>query len=251
MSEGGFTVDVAGSMDAAESVGDGAGPIDYNAQPAGLRIPAQYLPKGVGDAQAKEFLDILWNNLLMGGDPDFDYLVDYICDYPFFSESEKSRELDSIPLDAAEALAEFLIAQRIAQQETFGQVPPMPITLAFAELERNRIIARENFACCQTCGHDEILGQVAAPSQWNAYVFFHQQDAEAIFECGAGALAFGLAPGGRTAGLNMSDLIRSTILPTLEKHGVNAKWDGDERTRILLENVNLYYPLEWLSPHPS
>ncbi|MDO5077175.1 hypothetical protein [Corynebacterium sp.] len=223
--------------------------MNYNAQPEGLHVLPECLPHGVDDDQAQEFLDLLWAMLLQGGDPEFDEMVDYICEYPFFSESDPSQELEPLGVEEAERLAEYLIEQRIAQQRTFGEVPPMPITQAFAELEELGVIAKENFACCQTCGHDEILLQVRDPQQWKGYVFFHQQDAEDIFETGEGALAFGHAPGGTD--LDIAELINGTILPVLHKHHITATWNGSPRTRILLSGVQLYYPLEPLTPQEA
>lgn len=229
-----------------------------NAQPADLAIPQKYLPDGVGREQQQELLDILWMKLLFGGDPDFDHLVDYICDYPFFSEDGTGRELPAISQADAEELAEFLINTRIAQQATFagggegGEVSAPgvpcfrnPLSSAFEEIRRHGIVAAENFTCCNTCGHEEIYTQVPREGDWRAYVFFHQQDVENIFEYGEGGLSFGALQD--ISDKELTELISEVVLPILHKHNIHAEWNNSLDSRIQLRDITLYYPLKWKS----
>ncbi|WJZ01833.1 DUF6891 domain-containing protein [Corynebacterium freiburgense] len=217
--------------------------MNYNAQPTGLAIPAQYLPEGVGKEQQQELLDILWTKILAGGEPYFEEFVDYISEFPFFSEDAERRELPPISTHDAEAITEYLFNARLAQQQTFNDAPENAITRAFAELSQHNILAKENFTCCNSTGHDEILSEVPQYGNWKAYIFFHQQDTESMFEYGDGGLSYG--PIGDTTEAELLEIIASTVIPILNNHGITTQWDGTSTSRINLHNVNLYYPLQW------
>src|SRR5262245_35729714 len=53
------------------------------------------------------------------------------------------------------------------------------LDMAFADLERQGILARQNYWCCSTCGHSaawEEVKQAQAQRPVNGYVFYHNQD---------------------------------------------------------------------------
>ena len=102
---------------------------------------------------------------------------------------------------------------------------------AFAELERNGILARQHFEDCQTCGHgmmrEEVAAAVKAGRRVAGYTFYHFQDTEAAAE-GAGVwLAFDAAK------KNGDDVaVGRRIAATLRRWGLDVRWDGSAETRI-------------------
>jgi hypothetical protein len=98
---------------------------------------------------------------------------------------------------------------------------------AFKALEDAGIVARENFTCCQTCGHAEIGDEIDA---WRdagrsvrGYVFFHQQDTERATEGQGLMLAYGVASEGVEAIEIGSEIVRA-----LDGAGLAVRWDGAE-----------------------
>jgi len=83
---------------------------------------------------------------------------------------------------------------------------------AFADLRDRGVMAEDNYACCQTCGHYELAEQA------DNYVFWHEQD-EAAFE-GDDLVD--------TLSIRFSDGMTAVAATTLLlKHGLRASWDGD------------------------
>lgn len=108
---------------------------------------------------------------------------------------------------------------------------------AFAELDRNGIVARQHFTCCQSCGHSEInavIKQVQAERVVQGYVFFHQQDTHSAIENGYFYLAYGSVSGKERA----SERIANLALDTLLRAGLNATWNGWVRSRICINDVD-------------
>ncbi|GAA2128431.1 DUF6891 domain-containing protein [Glycomyces algeriensis] len=122
--------------------------------------------------------------------------------------------------------------ERVAEQAGWGVTDCDRLTEAFAELDRGGIVAREHFACCQRCGTTEIWDE--ADPEHRGYVFFHMQDTESAHD-GVLYLAYG----------SRSDLVEETlavghdVVKTLQAHGFQTAWDGSERTRIRITD------LEW------
>lgn len=144
-----------------------------------------------------------------------------------------------------ESLAPKVLEAQAAVERTW----PVPtdcdrLDRAFAKLERAGIVARQNFTCCQTCGHAEIgdeLDGAACDGPVRGYTFFHAQDTEAA-EAGAGIyLAFGavLPPGSAAEALaGAAAEVAREIVRALRAEGLEVDWDGDPARRIGV-------PLQW------
>lgn len=89
------------------------------------------------------------------------------------------------------------------------------LNVAFAELRKKGWFARQNFACCQSCGWSGV-----PEDRTEKAVFYHRQDMERMKETGELFLAH-------------SGPARE-IVDVLEKHGFEVEWDGSENTRISL-----------------
>lgn len=106
---------------------------------------------------------------------------------------------------------------------------------AFAALERSGVIARQNFTCCQTCGHYEIWDEVEkTDANADGYVFFHMQDTESAYE-GHGLY---LAYGSTRENEEQSVSVALRIVCALREAGLVPEWDGDVGRRI-------YLPMNW------
>ncbi|HEY1093764.1 MAG TPA: hypothetical protein VGE61_03615 [Glycomyces sp.] len=122
--------------------------------------------------------------------------------------------------------------EHVAAQADWGVTDCDRLTAAFAELDAGGIVAREHFACCQNCGVSEIWGE-ADPDD-RGYVFFHMQDTESA---GDGVLY--LAYGSRSNLAEETVAVGHDVVEVLQAHGFRTSWDGSERTRLQITD------LEW------
>jgi hypothetical protein len=130
------------------------------------------------------------------------------------------------------ALSEHYTEQRAWVDETDCD----KLDEAFAELDRNGIVARQNYTCCQTCGHTEIayeLGKTSVHRRVYGYVFFHRGDAESVTSEGDLYLAYGT--------LNQGDdeavAVAHEVVAVLRKHGFTVEWNGRIQKRIGIKGI--------------
>ena len=119
--------------------------------------------------------------------------------------------------------------------------------------------ARQNFTCCGTCASAEIWDEIDDSREWKGYIYFHQQDTESLAESGGTYVGFGsfLAyPRDEEKWNTLSDaqkeeisalhkklsveLMKDTIIPVLEKHGLSVKWNDNYNTRPYIDGVEVY-----------
>lgn len=101
---------------------------------------------------------------------------------------------------------------------------------AFDELEGRGIVARQNFSCCQTCGSQEIWGEVDDAAEEGmpvrGHTYYHAQDTERAAEGGGLLLAYGSVEDDGTAEVGRE------IVAVLNAHGLATEWDGSPGNRI-------------------
>jgi hypothetical protein len=109
---------------------------------------------------------------------------------------------------------------------------------AFAALEADGVIARQNFTCCGTCGSTEIWGEIQAAADAGlparGYAFYHVQDTESAAEGDGVYLGYGACEEGEAPAL----AVGHDIVAQLEQHGLKPHWDGSWDRKI-------YVPLDW------
>jgi hypothetical protein len=137
-----------------------------------------------------------------------------------------------ITKDQAREILTPMWREHVAAQADWGVTDCDRLTVAFAELDAGGIVAREHFACCQNCGTSEIWGK-AGPDH-RGYVFFHMQDTETA---GDGVLY--LAYGSRSNLTEETIAVGHEVVRVLQAHGFRTSWDGSERTRLQITD------LEW------
>jgi hypothetical protein len=136
------------------------------------------------------------------------------------------------PRDVEAAVAEAMAAHRAAQAEW-----PIPtdcdrLDRAFAQLEASGIVARQNWTCCQTCGHAEMGDELDERAQ--GYVFFHMQDTESAVEGDGLYLAYGSIAPGQAAARSVA----RRVIRALQREGLSPEWNDSAQTRIRV-------PLDW------
>lgn len=105
---------------------------------------------------------------------------------------------------------------------------------AFRELEEAGVVARQNFADCQTCGHAEIGAEIQEAAKRRhviGYTFYHWQDTESAAETGTLYLAYGSTDGDDRKTLKAAE----RVVQALERAGLKVEWNGkiDERIRVV------------------
>jgi hypothetical protein len=136
---------------------------------------------------------------------------------------------------AEQYTAEALVALS-EEQETWPEVTDCDrLDAAFAALETVGIVARQNFSCCQNCGHgemwDEVEGALANGEALRGYTFFHAQDTETAVEGGSLWLAYGSVEEGESALIGIGD----DIVSALKVEGLDVSWDRNPKTRISVQ----------------
>jgi hypothetical protein len=135
------------------------------------------------------------------------------------------------PQAAAEKLVdELLDEQRRAEARWPTVTDNDRVDRAFAELDASGVVARQNFADCQTCGnaeiHDELQSARAAGRNVRGYVYYHQQDTDRAVDGGGLVLAYGAADGAHALE------IAREVVRVLERHGLRTEWNGKVERRI-------------------
>lgn len=161
-----------------------------------------------------------------GEDEIIEMATDYLID--------EWPEEDPFRLEAlVERLTRTALQAHLAAQATW--VTPTDcdrLDAAFATLDQQGITARQNFACCQSCGHAEIRGEMPAAAR--GYTFYHQQDTEHVVADGTLFLAFS-----SVSKADEDDIaIGHEIVAALQEAGLTVEWNGSFRSRILVKNLD-------------
>jgi hypothetical protein len=134
---------------------------------------------------------------------------------------------------AAELMAEHLKEERNWTADTDCD----RLDKAFDDLELQGILARQNFTCCQTCGHSEIweeIEQTRLESEVKGYVFYHMQDTDRVLEEGRLYLAYGAVDNNDES----TEQVAAQIVDTMRRHGFRVDWNGSLDKRVCVENLN-------------
>jgi Domain of unknown function (DUF6891) len=149
-------------------------------------------------------------------------------------EAVLEDEADRVWLRAA---ADRYLAEAVREhaeaQKAFPDVTDCDrLDAAFEALESEGVVARQNFTCCQTCGHAEIRAEVAALSDSGrairGYAFYHQQDTDRAVDGDGLYLAFGATEKGDDA----EATVGGAIARCLWVHGLAVVWNGSHDQRI-------------------
>jgi len=164
-----------------------------------------------------------------------DTLQDEVADMP--DPVPDPEEVGEIFLAAWDAQ---VAAQRSWPEETDND----RLTRAFAALNGDAVVAREDFTCCQRCAGAEIFDEIPVGSEPLGFVFFHRQDTLRAVAHGALLLGFGgFVPraepssfGPRVAHAPAGDAVHVAVaeraVAALQAEGLHTAWDGSAGQRI-------------------
>ncbi|HLA95588.1 MAG TPA: hypothetical protein VK612_07695 [Pyrinomonadaceae bacterium] len=139
----------------------------------------------------------------------------------------------------AERLTAEAVERRLKEQESWSAVTDCDrLDAAFAELEENGIVSRQNFSCCGTCGQSEMWDEIdtvqGIGKPVRGYTFYHMQDTESAVEGYGLCFNYGANEEGEDAALKVAN----DIVTALRDHGLKPEWNGSWDKRIQL-------PIEW------
>jgi hypothetical protein len=110
------------------------------------------------------------------------------------------------------------------------------IAKAFATLRKQGVLARMDFLCCSTCGHDamdrDALAMVANGRRIKGYAFYHAQDAQVLEEHGKVHIGYDYVA--NPSGSSTAEHIGRLIVETCTAAGLTCEWNGDSNKRILV-----------------
>jgi hypothetical protein len=113
---------------------------------------------------------------------------------------------------------------------------------AIIKLEENGIVTRENFTCCQTCGHAEIGEEIekfeSKGRKARGYAFFHQQATESVVEGGDINFCYGAED--QTSVVE----IAKEVADGMRAAGLKVDWDGTDAMCVM---VGLDWKRRWAS----
>lgn len=216
----------------------------YNDRPTAVRFAPDDL-----DEDARERVEAqAWDFIVVGRDSADDF-ASYLDD----------EEEDIAAAAIVETFNRMLVYRR-AQQAEWGEVQSN-LDLAFAELTERGIVARQNFSCCGSCASVEIHDERDDSRAWLGWVWYDEQDTEALVESDDGTvyIGYGAYPGAdfdeaayealpeeaRVARYehDVRTLMHESVLPVFARHGIEVQWDDDLSRRILLKNAQVYIPV--------
>lgn len=155
------------------------------------------------------------------------------------------------PVPDAEEVGEIFLnawRARVAEQRDWPeQTDNDRLSRAFTTMNRNGIVAREHFACCQQCAGSEIFDEIPHDSEPAGFVFFHEQDTMGAVARGKLLLGFGgfeprpNAPANRPRVRHAPEHHASHVavaegaVAALRDEGLTVHWNGSQRQRITVE----------------
>lgn len=98
----------------------------------------------------------------------------------------------------------------------------------FFELRAQRIVAEQDFACCQTCGNAELVSMMNADPSRIGYAFYHHQAAQCFDKCDGTYISFGA----RSEDDADARAVGQRIANTAVRVGLLVAWNGSEATRV-------------------
>jgi hypothetical protein len=132
--------------------------------------------------------------------------------------------------------AELLAAHQTEQARWEGPTDCDRLDKAFAALNRQGIVARQDFSCCNNCGFTEIWDEIEEEEKRQpveGYAFYHLQATETAIKSGRLLMAYGCIEE------NSATLVRiaNRIVCELRRVGLNAFWGGTTYHPIVVEGI--------------
>jgi hypothetical protein len=148
-------------------------------------------------------------------------------------ECDESDDPDEVVEARAESLLSDAVRRHLAEEAKWPAVTDCDrLDAAFAELEKEGVVCRQNFSCCGTCAVGEIIDVMQEESAQGRDVIgcahYNCQTTESAVEGQGIHLSYGAICGGDTE----SVAIGHRIARAVAAHGLTVTWDGDLTKRI-------------------
>ncbi|MHB1423348.1 MAG: DUF6891 domain-containing protein [Gemmataceae bacterium] len=146
------------------------------------------------------------------------------------------HERDDLQPEIKRITAELLAAHQAEQVDWEAPTECDRLDEVFAALNRQGIVARQDFSCCNNCGFTEIWDEIEEEEKRQpveGYVFYYLQATETAFESGQLLMAFGCVEE------NAATFIRvaNKIVAELRRVGLNASWGGTAYHPIVVDGI--------------
>jgi hypothetical protein len=208
----------------------GSAAVERGSSPARNAAPAP--PHGRSENDALADLEQFIATLVAAGFDTPEEILQAASDYLADDLDQRRIDLESGPM------LERALAAHAADEANWPALTDCDrLDAAFAVLERQGVIARQNFSCCGNCGSSEIWGEIDAARDAgdpaHGYAFYHIQDTERAAEGGGIYLNYGAVDEGEAAALSVAQ----QIVAALEAKGLETEWDGswDQRIGVSLD----------------
>lgn len=164
----------------------------------------------------------------------FESVHEIIEDAIHFSFEKYNR--DDLHPEIIRLTAELIVSHRAEQAGWDEPTDCDRLDEAFAALNRQDIVARQDFSCCNNCGFTEIWDEIEEQEKHRlveGYVFYHLQATETAIESGRLLMAYGCVEEDKTALVRVAN----KVVAELRRAGLNASWGGTAHHPIVVDGI--------------
>jgi hypothetical protein len=143
---------------------------------------------------------------------------------------------DDLEIEVQHIVTDLLVAYRTEQGYWKSSTDCDRLNEAFAALNRQGIVARQNFSCCNNCGFTEIWDEIDREEKHQpieGYVFYHLQGTEQAIKTGRLLLAYGCIE----EDMKVLTKVANKIVEELRHVGLDANWQGTTSHPIVVDGI--------------
>jgi hypothetical protein len=158
-------------------------------------------------------------------------IIENATDYAF-----EKRGRDDLQPEIKRITAELLAAHRAEQGGWENPTDCDRLNEAFAALNRQGIVARQDFSCCNKCGFAEIWDEIEEEEKRQpveGYVFYHLQATEMAIESGQLLMAYGCIEENAAIFVRVAN----KIVAELCRVGLKTSWGGTTHHPIVVDGI--------------
>jgi hypothetical protein len=163
----------------------------------------------------------------------FDTVHDIIENATAYAQEKYGR---NIKTEIRKLTAERLVEHKWQEASWDGQTDCDRLDQALDELNKIDIVARQNFSCCNNCGHREIWDEIEVVEKSRTvkgYVFYHFQCIEEAIKSGRLLMAYGSVEEDEQC----LQEVANTVVGKLQTAGLKAEWSGDQDSPIIVNDL--------------
>jgi hypothetical protein len=164
----------------------------------------------------------------------FDTVHEIIEEATAYAQETHGRE--NIQPEIKRLIGELLAAHRRKQSDWQEATDCDKLDQAFNTINQLSIVARQNFSCCNNCGHREIWDEIEEVEKHrtvDGYVFYHLQCTEEAVKSGQLRMAYGSVEEDEAC----LQRVGRTVVQELRKVGLNAEWNGSLDSPIIVNGL--------------